>query len=125
MGGRSGNGNRNSNTSTQETARRTLQGLELTSAEATVNKTAFQKVGNGNWELTGPYETGAQILDETGSTRALREGFMPNQKVYSVQTWGQNPGDVRTSYHTRLNDAKAAAKEEVKEWLKSVTRPRT
>ena len=86
-----------------------------------IDKTAFSKVGNGHWEFPTDSSTriGASILDETGSSRDPMYGR--GGKVYGVTTWGGEPGDVRTSYiNGSLNDAKVAAREEMKSWLPSV-----
>lgn len=102
--------------------RRSLTASEVQAAEKAIDKGSFQKVGNGNWEFNtdSSLGIGAQILDETGSSRDPMYGR--GGKVYGVTTWGQAPGDVRTTIISgSLNDAKAAAREEMKGWLPSVT----
>lgn len=101
--------------------RRSLTSSEIQAAEKAIDKGSFQKVGNGSWEFTTDPKTGigAQILDETGSSKDPMSGF--GGKVYGVTTWGQAPGDIRTTIISgSLNAAKAAAKEEMKGWLPSV-----
>lgn len=85
-----------------------------------IDRAGFQSVGNGAWEMEIPGVGGAQVLDETGSSRALRAGFMPNEKAYSYNAWrytddggaqqlrGLMPNlDILQT----LNDAKHAAKD--------------
>lgn len=98
-----------------------LSSSQIAASEKMIDKTAFQKVGNGHWEFPTDNATGigASILDETGSSRDPMHGM--GGKVYGVTTWGREPGDVKTSYiNGSLNEAKTAAKEEMKGWLPSV-----
>lgn len=98
---------------------RNFNSNEIKLLEKQIDKKGFQNVGNGVWELVGPEKAssiGAQILDETDSA-AGGYGMM---KAYSVTTWGQAPGDMSPRrVFGSLNAAKTAAKEEMKEWLKS------
>lgn len=92
---------------------RSLSSTEISNAEKEINKKGFTALGGGNWEFTGPYTIGAQILDESGSSRV---GFAT--KAYSIRTW-RGTDISPTRYFGTLNAAKTAAKEEMKEWLKS------
>lgn len=71
------------------------------------------------WELTAPKEVseiGAQILDGSDTSA----GGYGRMKAYSMRSWGQGPGHIgSTRMFSTLNAAKTAAKEEMKEWLKS------
>ncbi len=96
-----------------------LSAEDIRREERNIDKKGFTAQGNGVWEFTGPYTIGAQILDETDSSAGGYGRF----KQYSVQTWGQHVEDISPRrYYDTLNAAKTAAKEEMKEWLKSVTR---
>lgn len=80
-----------------------------------VDKTGFTNNGNGTWSFDIPGVGGAQIVEETGGSRALNMGYMPTQRLYSMTWWDKNYTEhgVR-QYYDRLNDAKYYAKEAVK-----------
>lgn len=83
-----------------------------------LERAGFKYTGNGTWELDVPGIGGAQILDETGSTEALRMGLMPDQKLYSMIYWddtGNTAADRQ--YFDTLNNAKYSAKNGLAIWL--------
>jgi len=113
-----GGGGANISSQAIPAGKRSLSNSEIVAAQKQIDKTAFNKVGNGVWDFSGPYTIGAQILDETDSSA----GGYGRMTTYSVKTWGQAVGDVSpTRYFGSLNAAKVAAKEEMKGWVPSVT----
>lgn len=125
FGGRGGSGSggargKRGGGGASENSRRSLSAEEIRQAEREIDRTAYEKRGNGVWELStdSKYGIGVSIVDETDSSIG---GFGRN-KVYAVQTWGQAVEDISPKrYFSSLNAAKTAGKEEAKEWLKSVT----
>lgn len=98
-----------------------LSPAEIASVRRTISKGSFEKVGNGQWEFNTDSRIGigAQILDETGSTRDPMHGY--GGKVYGVTTWGPGPDQVSPQrLFGSLNAAKTAAREEMKGWLEGI-----
>lgn len=97
----------NSSTRTRRPRAKTVREQNARILEAA----SFKKAGNGMWDLAVPSNLGgAQILDETGSTAALRMGMMPGQKLYSMVYWDKDYNQSQRQYYSRLNDAKYYAK---------------
>ena len=102
----------NSSTRTRRPRAKTVSEQNARILEAT----PFKKQGFGMWDLNLPSDIGggAQILDETGSTAALRMGMMPGQKLYSMVYWDKDYNQSQRQYYSRLNDAKYYAKAALK-----------
>lgn len=119
MGGRGSGSSIGGGNTAQGGERRNLSDAEIRQFSRAIDRKGFESVGNGHWELIAPgkvSEIGASILDETDS----RAGGYGRMKAYSVQTWGQGVDAIGTTrIFGSLNAAKTAAKEEMKEWLKS------
>ena len=118
-GGNGGNGSVGNSMKYNRSAEKyaDLTDSEYSDAKRQIEKSAFEKTGNGVWEMTtsGKVGIGAQILDESDS----RAGGYGRMKSYSVKTWGKDVGDVgETRYFSSLNAAKTAAREEMGGWLK-------
>lgn len=96
---------------------------EVRAIKRDIDKRAFEKVSDGVWEFNteGRIGIGAQILDETGSSRDPMYGR--GGKVYGVTTWGPDPGQISPQrLFSSLNAAKTAAREEMKGWLEGAGR---
>ena len=76
-----------------------------------IDSMGFKNAGGGQYTLDIDGVGGASILDETGSSRSLRAGFMPNQKVYQPTVWDRNYKQETLGMFTSLAEAKKAAKE--------------
>lgn len=53
-------------------------------------------------------------MDETGSIKALDEGFLPNERAYSVAFWGSDYAVTTMPFEAKLNQAKTAIKQALK-----------
>lgn len=97
-------------------ARETTQ--ESRDVSRRISQAKFIDNGGGQWEMDISDIGGGAVLDETGSTRAYREGFMPNQKLYSASSWVYNENGIPTvtdlGTFTRRNQAQKAIKDALK-----------
>lgn len=76
-----------------------------------IEKTGFKASGNGEWGFEIPEIGGAQIIDESGSTRDKMYGF--GGKCYGIYAWDGNDrliNEKETIVYGTLNDAKSAAR---------------
>lgn len=55
--------------------------------ERQIRSAKFTDEGFGDWQMDIERVGGGQVLDEKGSSRALRAGFMPNNSAYSANAW--------------------------------------
>lgn len=80
-----------------------------------IETSSFKKTAKDMWDLSVSRDVGgANILDETGSSKALRMGLMPTQKLYSMIYWDKDGNMSKRQYFPTLNDAKYYAKEGLK-----------
>ena len=109
------------NNSVESTGARTAALEELNRRQSDTNalkriaQAKFTEEGNGNWQMDIPDIGGGVVLDETGSTRAYREGFMPNAKVYSASAWTYDENGTPTvtdlGTFNRRNQAQSAIRD--------------
>lgn len=79
-----------------------------------ISKATFKNVGNGNWSFDVEGVGGGQVLEETGSSRAMNMGYMPTQKAYSISAWGENYMTLGgREFFDTLNEAKKAIKDRI------------
>lgn len=62
-------------------------GLRDRQVEKQIRSAKFTDEGFGDWQMDIDRVGGGQVLDEKGSSRALRVGFMPNNSAYSANAW--------------------------------------
>lgn len=102
------------NSSTRQRSGKKYANTSIGQRMKAVDNSSFKKAGFGQWTLDVPGVGGASILDETGSTAALRMGLLPGQKMYSMTAWDENGRQLgQRTYYQKLNDAKYFAKEEL------------
>lgn len=102
------------NSSTRQRSGKKYANTSIGQRMKAVDNSSFKKAGFGQWTLDVPGVGGASILDETGSTAALRMGMMPGQKLYSMVYWDKDYNQSQRQYYSRLNDAKYYAKAALK-----------
>lgn len=83
-----------------------------------ISQGKFIEEGNGNWQLEIDNIGGGQVLDETGSTRALRYGNMPNQRTYSATAWTYDENGTPTVINLGMFDRRNQAQTAIRNALK-------
>lgn len=104
------------------TARETV--AESRDAVKRISQAKFTEEGNGNWQFDIPDIGGGQVLDETGSTRALRYGNMPDQVTYSATAWSYNENGTPTITDLGMFNRRNQAQKAIKDALKGNRRGR-